>query len=83
MSLCKYKNIFGVPNEGIHQIRLFDVALIDVFFTFLMALFICKKYNYKIWKIFFILILLSIMIHKLFCVDTKFIIILNSLFNCS
>lgn len=83
MCLCEYKNIFGLPYEGIHQIRLFDVAIIDLFFTYLLALFICKKYKYNIWKIFFLLILLSIIIHKLFCVNTKFIIIINSLFNCS
>ena len=77
MNLCKYKNIFGTPEKGIHGIRIFDVAIMDVFFTYIFAFLICKIYNYDIWMIFIFLILLSIIIHKLFCVDTKFIKILD------
>ena len=29
MSLCKYKNIFGEENTGVHQYRIFDIAIIE------------------------------------------------------
>ena len=30
---CQYKNIFGDVNTGLHKIRLYDIAIIDVIFT--------------------------------------------------
>lgn len=30
MSLCEYKDIFGIPNEGVHSYRLFNIAIVDV-----------------------------------------------------
>jgi len=35
--LCKYKDILGKPGEGIHSIRLFNVAIMDVLFTIIGA----------------------------------------------
>jgi hypothetical protein len=71
MSLCKYKDIFGKPNEGVHSYRIYNIAIVDVLATIALAyviyLFI-PKYNF-----FFILIclfLLGIILHKLFCVRT-------------
>jgi uncharacterized membrane protein YcaP (DUF421 family) len=71
MSLCKYKDIFGKPNEGVHSYRIFNIAIVDVlatiFVAYIIYLFI-PKYNF-----FFILIclfLLGIFLHKLFCVRT-------------
>ena len=29
MELCKYKNIFGLPNEGIHSYRFLNLAIIN------------------------------------------------------
>jgi len=72
---CKYKNMFGKPGEGVHSIRLFDIAIIDVAFTFLFA-YLLKKLGLDIFKntsvyiIFAYLMLLSLVIHKIFCVET-------------
>jgi hypothetical protein len=69
-SLCPYKNIFGKPNEGIHSYRIFDVAIVDVIFTVFGAYLIAKfgKYDFKI--VLFILFLLGIISHRIFCVRT-------------
>jgi hypothetical protein len=37
MDLCKYKNILGEPNRGIHSYRLFGVAISDVIMTIIVA----------------------------------------------
>ena len=72
MNLCKYKNIFGKPNTGVHSIRIFNIAFVDLFLTILGGYFINKYYfdNNNFLLILLILLLLSIIIHKLFCVDT-------------
>lgn len=69
-SLCRYKNIFGKIKEGPHQYRLFNIAIIDVLLTILVAYFISKftKYHFKIVLI--ILFILGIITHRLFCVKT-------------
>jgi len=33
--LCKYKNIFGKPNTGVHSYKLFDLAIVDIAVTLL------------------------------------------------
>ena len=77
MNLCKYKNIFGEPNEGIHKYRILNIAIIDLLFTILIALIIKYYYNYNIFLIILILLIISIIFHKLFCVKTTIIKLLN------
>ena len=73
--LCKYKDIFGKPNEGVHSLRLFNVAIVDVGLTFIIA-YIIQRQNFKFLEnislgvLFVCLIMLSLIIHRLFCVDT-------------
>jgi hypothetical protein len=80
LNLCKYKDIFGKPNEEIHSYRLFDFAIVDVGLTLLFGYFIYKKYghsmwgrasNYNLYTIWLILFIFAIVIHKIFCVKTK------------
>jgi len=69
--LCKYKEIFGKPNEGLHSIRIFNLAIVDVLFTILGAYVIhifIPKYNF--WYILLLLFILGIVIHRIFCVRT-------------
>lgn len=67
--LCRYADIFGKPQEGAHR-HFGGVAMVDVLATLLAAYAIAYYYHFKTWKVFVILILLSIPIHVLFCVDT-------------
>lgn len=70
MNLCKYRDIFGKPNEGVHSMRFLGLAFVDLFLTFVLAVIISYKYEYNIIFVFVFLMVLSIVIHKLFCVDT-------------
>lgn len=70
MDLCRYKDIFGVPGKGIHSYRIFGFATLEVLLLPLVALLIAYNFNYKFWNVFFILFILGIMLHRVFCVKT-------------
>ena len=71
LNLCKYKDIFGLPNKGLHSYRFMNIAIVDVFFVLVAGFFIKKYYpNYKLYEIYIILFLIGIITHKIFCVDT-------------
>jgi uncharacterized membrane protein YcaP (DUF421 family) len=70
ISLCPYKFIFGKPKEGVHQYRIFDIALADVLSTIAGAYLISKFTNQDFKLVLFILFLLGIILHHLFCVQT-------------
>lgn len=73
MNLCKYKNILGEPGKGVHSIRLFGVAIVDVLLTFLLA-FVINYFiggNFKMYLIVLIFSFsLGIILHEIFCVKT-------------
>jgi uncharacterized membrane protein (DUF373 family) len=71
MSLCKYKNIFGKPNEGAHSYRIFDIAIVDVVATIIIAKLISDYYNYDFYKTLGTLFIIGIIAHRIFCVRTK------------
>lgn len=70
--LCKYKNLFGEPSQGLHKYKIFGIAIIDVLATVLLAWishnYIYNQYSTFVW--FIIWVLISIPVHKLFCVKT-------------
>jgi uncharacterized membrane protein len=71
MGLCKYKNILGKPNEGVHSYRIFNVAIVDTLLTVCIAIIIkllIPKYNF--FLILLILFITGIVMHRLFCVET-------------
>ena len=71
MSLCKYKNIFGKPKEGVHSYRIFNIAIVDVLATTFVAYIIKLLFpNYNYYLILFTLFLLGIFLHHIFCVKT-------------
>jgi len=69
--LCEYKNLLGEPDKGFHSYRIFNIAIVDVLLTFLVAyiinLFIPSS-NYFV--ILLILFLLGVIAHRIFCVKT-------------
>jgi uncharacterized membrane protein YcaP (DUF421 family) len=69
--LCEYKNIVGEPRKGIHSIRLFDFAIIDILGTVGLAFILSKITGISFLLSFLIWILIAIFLHWLFCVDTK------------
>jgi hypothetical protein len=76
--LCKYKNIFGEPGKGAHSIRIFNIAIIDVLATLILALvihqIILEQLLYihyiSIWLVIGLCFLAGIISHRLFCVPT-------------
>lgn len=71
--LCKYKNIFGESGKGVHSIRIFGLAFVDLFLTFLLAIVIyyqIKNSFPNIFLIFIYLWILGIFLHLIFCVNT-------------
>ena len=75
-NLCQYKNALGIPRQGIHSYRLFDFALADIIMTIVGAYIISKIINYQFWYVLIILFLLGVLLHYLFCVETKFMMLI-------
>lgn len=70
--LCKYKHIFGEEKKGFHQQRLLGFALYDVLGTVgiavLLKLFLFPATSFIL--VFFWLMIVTIVVHRLFCVNT-------------
>jgi len=73
MNLCKYKNIFGKPNEGVHKSRIFGLALVDTVGTIIISFIIAKYYNINFYKTLLVVFIIAEISHYIFCVDTAFI----------
>lgn len=69
----EYKDILGVPREGIHSIRVYDYAIVDFIMTFIGACIISYFFKMNVFLIFLYLFILGEYLHILFCVETKFL----------
>jgi len=73
--LCKYSALLGIPGKGLHKYRIFNIAIVDVLLSILLAIaiyYLLKYLDYKV-KFYYILIfvfLLGIILHRIFCVKT-------------
>ena len=70
MSLCPYKNIFGKVGEGPHKYRLFGFAIVDTVATLGLAFIITRYTKQDPTLVFVALVLLSIIVHRAFCVES-------------
>ena len=70
MSLCKYKNILGIPGKGFHNHFFFGFAILDLLATLIVSYIISIKMKIMFLKVFIFLIILGIILHKIFCVET-------------
>ena len=71
MSLCQYQNIFGEVGKGVHSIRIFNFAVVDLALTAVAAYFLARWRNWNILATFGGLMLVGVIAHWLFCVDTR------------
>lgn len=78
---CKYKDIFGKPGEGVHSIRLFDIALVDLGLTILGAYYIAKYFKWNVYWTILGLLIIGEIFHVIFCVETTFIKAIKRLYN--
>lgn len=68
---CKYKNIFGEPDTGIHhKYRVFDIAVVDAVFAIIFVGCISFLFNIPLQHALIYTILFMIISHRLFCVRT-------------
>lgn len=70
MGSCKYRHIFGKEGEGVHKPRLLGVAAVDLVATILAAGIISYFSKTNFFLIFIALMLIAIVAHRLFCVNT-------------
>ena len=70
MTLCKYKDVFGRPKEGAHALRVFDVAVVDVVLTLVVAVAVSAHFHVPVWQCALALFALGIAAHRAFCVRT-------------
>ena len=66
--------MLGKPNEGLHSLRLMNIAIIDVLLTFIVAkinqVIFHKLFPYPYWIWLLITFLFGILVHRVFCVNT-------------
>ena len=70
MTLCAYKHVFGREGEGIHSLRLFGVAIIDVAGTVLAAFALSRAFKINVAWTLIGLFIVAIVVHRAFCVNT-------------
>lgn len=70
IDLCKYKDIFERPREGAHAYRIFDIAVVDVAATVIVAFIIARVFGLVFWKSLIVLFIIGIILHRMFCVGT-------------
>jgi hypothetical protein len=70
VDLCKYKNIFGEPGTGAHSYRFFNIAVVDVASTVLVAYFFSWMTKISFFYSIIIFFTLGIIAHRAFCVRT-------------
>ena len=68
--MCKYKDLFGKVGEGVHSYRLFNIAIVDVAVTLLLAYLAHVFFRMNFWIALLILFIMGIFLHRLFCVRT-------------
>lgn len=66
----KYSDIFGKPHTGFHSFRLFDIAINDLLGTIVISGIISYSFNFNFLLVLIFLLILGIILHRLFCVNT-------------
>ena len=72
MKFCQYKDVLGVPEQGIHQYRLFGFAIVDVVMTIIGSYFLSMIINQPFWLTLLVIFVSGVFLHWLFCVETTF-----------
>jgi len=68
--LCKYKDILGKPNQGVHSFRIFNIAIVDVLLTILAAYILSIFTKFNLIYTTLLMFILGIISHRIFCVRT-------------
>lgn len=71
MQLCAFSDVFGAARTGVHSIRLFDVAVVDVVLTLVAAYYLAVRYRQSYWVVLILLLAAGVAAHRLFCVKAR------------
>lgn len=80
MRLCQYKDIAGIPGEGVHE-HVIGIAAFDVIGTALGAWIISAIGGWSFIVVFIVLLIFGEFLHWLFCVDTAVIKFIKYIFD--
>jgi hypothetical protein len=74
--LCKYSNALGEPGKGAHSLRVGGLAVVDLLGTAALTFLITRYalHRSEVWMfvlVFVLLILVAVLIHEAFCVNTR------------
>lgn len=69
--LERYSTIFGEPRKGAHALRIFDIAIVDLVLTVIVAWLVAYMMNWRFLLVLVCLLIASIVMHRLFGVRTK------------
>jgi len=70
MNLCKYRELGGVPYEGIHSRRIAGFAVVDILNTVIAAALLAYLFQWNFFLTLTGLVLAGIVLHRVFCVNT-------------
>jgi hypothetical protein len=70
MNPCQYSTLFGIPGEGIHKYRIFNIAIVDLLATFAAAWLFAKIFEANLFISILVFLFLGILAHRIFCVKT-------------
>jgi hypothetical protein len=76
MDLCNSQikkdldNLIGLPGQGIHSYRIFNIAYMDVIIVLVAAILIAWAMNWSYMKTIVGIFILGIVVHKVLCVGT-------------
>ena len=71
--LCQFQDAFGKPRQGLHRWRIpvLDWALVDTALTIIAAWLLAKWTGASFVLVLAALLLVGVLAHWLFCVDTQ------------
>ena len=69
--LKQYKDIFGKPRTGLHKYRVFDAPIIDYVGSVIIAIGLSKWLHLHIMVSLLLVLIMSIVMHHIFGVDTN------------
>ena len=66
--LCKYNELFGKPNVGLRQYRIFGIAIYDTMVVLIIGFLIYYFSGWSIYPVLIVLFISGIIAHRAFCV---------------
>ena len=66
----KYRDIFGIPNKGVHSYKIAGCAIIDYILTILSSIVIAYFTNFPLVLTTIVMLVLGIIFHSMFAVNT-------------